>query len=276
MRQKLGVTLAVAVLALSGARETCKQFNGLRSLAGEWSGLWTTMLVYANVYAEGADGGRPAQSLIASTGDSRRDKSAPAAARGRRVRLRVVRQTPRERQGDPAESRVDLEAAAFGLAAESEALTEAATRAATVKVSRPRPRVAANAAEIADALAGAFHTDFDADSLRALAKSVELEMPRAPMSDELSRRERAGVERKLARAEHIGERSRSRSRFVYKMIEPARVGAEATRGGEAAIETWPAPAAGGGGPDGLDENEVFFTAPQSSSGLFNCEAQPRR
>ena len=267
MRQKLYVTLAVAVIALSGARETCKQFNGLRSLAGEWSGVWNTMLVYAGAYAEGVDS-RPARTLIASTNDSRRGESA-TAGRSRRTRARVVRQTPRaERDDETAELRIDLEALAFGFAAKPEAT-------ATGKVPQPRLRVNANADEIADALAGAFHSDFDAEMLKSLTAGREIEIPRSLMSEELIKRGREGVVRKTARAERVRAGSRGKYRFVFGLPEAPRVSAEAPREAEAAVETRPVPRAGGG-PEGVEEDEVLFVVPQSSSGLLNCEALPRR
>ncbi|MCA1615755.1 MAG: hypothetical protein LC800_16975 [Acidobacteria bacterium] len=264
MRQKLCVTLAVAVLALSEARETCKQFNGLRSLAAEWSGVWNTMLVYANVYAEGAQSRPAPKTLIASSHDPRRGgKDAVAGARRARTR---VRQTTRAERDGSAELSIDLEELARVFAAQP-----GTERAAADKASKPRPRAAADAAGIA----GAFHSHFDAESLRALAAGGKIEVRRL-MSGELLRRERAGVERELARGGWVGARGRAEDRFVIKLADLHGAGAEALRAAEAAAETWPA----GGvveGPEGFAENEVFFTAPQtSSSGLLNCDAQPRR
>jgi hypothetical protein len=70
--------------------------------------------------------------------------------------------------------------------------------------------------------------------------------------------------------------SRARYRFVFGPAELPRAGAEGAReGGEAAAETRPAPQAGGG-PEGFAEDEVLFVVPQSSSGLLNCDVQPRR
>ncbi len=274
MRQKFCVTLAVAVLTLSGARETYKQFNGLKSLAGEWSGAWNTMLVYAGAYADGAES-RPAPALIASAADSRRAESAaPVVARHRRAR--AVRPAPRAHGDEAAELSIDLEELAFAFGP-----TPEAKRAATGEVSKPRLRVAANAGELASALAGAFHSDFDAESLRRLATFKHIEIKRALMSDEPSKHRRARAERAAAaaRAASAGSLSRGRKRFVFKMAELPRVSAESLRAAEAAVdaavEARPVVEASGG-PVSVGEAGVFFVAPQTGSGLLNCDAQPRR
>jgi len=273
MRQKFCVTLAVAVLTLSGARETYKQFNGLRSLAGEWSGAWNTMLVYAGAYADGAES-RPGPALIASAADSRRDESAAPVlvARHRRARTRAVRPTPRA-NGDGAaeELSIDLEELAFAFEPKSEA-----KQAATGEVSKPRLRVAANAGELASALAGAFHSDFDAESLRRLATFKHIEIKRALMSDEPSKHRREQAKRAAAaRPARAGSLSRGKKRFVFRVAELPHVSAESLHAAEAAVEARPEVEAGGG-PVSLGEGGVFFIAPQSGSGVLNCDAQPRR
>lgn len=280
MRQKFRVALVVAVLALSGARETYKQFNGLKSLAGEWSGAWNTMLVYAGAYADGAEG-QSAPVLIASSADSRRAASprahAPVATRDRGARAKIVRQSPRaHRDETAAQWHIDLEESDFGFEAESDA---PAAPAAPNKVARPRLRVAAHAGELANALAGAFHSDFDAESLRKLAATGEAEIRRAARADEMTGRRSAVMERKAARVERIGAggSSRVKKRFVFRMAEqqPPRASAEVPHAVEAAVEVSPTVEAGGG-PVGLGEGGVFFIAPQSGSGVLNCEALPRR
>ena len=266
MRQKLYVTLAVAVLALSGARETCKQFNGLKSLAGEWSGVWNTMLVYASSYAEGA-AAETAPTLVASSASPCRGETPVVAARSRRKSPRV-RPSARAKRDGATELRIDLEEVAFWFAAKPEATTAAAD-----KVSKPRlQRATVNPVEMADALAGDFKSAFDAEALRSLLTGKGIEAPRAAALAELFERGRAVVARKAARAERGGERSRVRNRFVLTVPDPARASEEVQRAAEA-VEAWPAGDASGDAD--LGEVEVFFVAPQSS-GLLNCDVQPRR
>lgn len=266
MRQKLCVALAVAVLALSGARETCKQFNGLKSLAGEWSGVWNTMLVYASAYAEGA-AAETAPTLVASSAaPCGGGESAAAVARNRRKSQRV-RPAARAKRDGAAGLRIDLGEVAFGFAAKPEA-------DAADKVSQPRlQRATVNPVEMADALAGEFKSAFDAEALRSLLTDKGIEASRAAALSELFERERVGAARKAARAERGGERSRVRNRFVLRMPDPARVSEGLPRAAEAS-EAWPA--AGAGDDADLGEVEVFFVAPQPSSGLLNCDTQPRR
>lgn len=258
MRQKLYATLAVAVLTLSGARETCKHFNELKSLAGEWSGAWNTMLVYAGAYAEGLES-RPAPTMLAASHTvSCRGESAAAVARNRRAR---VRQTPAARRDAPADLRPESAKIACGPVAKPEAAH---------KILKSRLRAPVGAGEIA----AAFHTDFGAQSLRTLATGREIKILRAPLLDGRSKRERAVVEPKVAR---IGVRNFGNHRVIVRLPELPGVNPEALRAVEAAAEVWPASTASSSGPEGLGEDEVIFVAPQSSSsGLLNCDAQPRR
>jgi hypothetical protein len=276
MRQKFCVALAVVVLTLSGARETYKQFNGLRSLVGEWSGAWNTMLVYAGAYADGAEG-QSAPTLIASSTNSCRAAAAPApaATRDRGARAKIVRESPRAHRDETAEWHFDLEESDFEAEAES---TAPDAPAAPNKVAGPRLRVAANAGELASALTGAFHSDFDAESLRKLTATHEFELRRVARPDEVTERRRAVMGRKATRVEGIGAGGgRVKKHFVFRMAEPPppRASAEAPHGAEAAVEMSPT-AEAGGGPVGLGEGGVFFIAPQSGSGVLNCEALPRR
>ena len=188
-RQKFCVTLAVAVLALSGARETCKQLTAEVAGRRVVKRLEHDARLREHIRQRARRAGRSEDAPRLKRG--RGESAAAAVARVRRARARTG-QTPRARRGRVGGVRSISKS---GLRARGAAGSETGRDGPG---SKPRPRVAANAEEMANALADALHSDFDAESVRALARARRLKS--RAVSGELSKLWRAEVERKLTPA----------------------------------------------------------------------------
>lgn len=238
MRQKLCVALAVAALALSGAREATEQFRQLKSLAGGWAttNAWNSLLVYA---AGTFDGLAPqkASAHVASNSASCGDRKAAA---GRRA-VRSANRRP---------ARAAVEAAEPVIAELALSHAEGAVRRAEVEEFRVEVvHDAARAAMIVPRFAAA---DFETEVAREAGADAARPQPAPGMPQSFVR----DFLFKYRQVETIrGRAARGRSEKRRK--------ANAPRAAEADAE------------HDADAQETLFEAP-SDSGLLNCDDGPRR
>jgi hypothetical protein len=244
MKQKLVFTLAVAVMALSGAREASEQFHRLKSFAGELGG--TGFLGALVVFASGESGTipRPARALVASSASA-----GEGATRARRALTRA-----RARRAGAEVLKVETAATRFEVVDLAEA-----------------GGLAAGFAPLPEALR------LDA---RSLGPRAEAAAEHERIVWELEKLSRAEVFLKVARRSR-GE-GRERARVFFELPQPLRIGQEfeparekADRDHEADDERRKARDS----QDESDENDARFFAPAAagaSGSLLNCDTEPRR
>ncbi|HLL76139.1 MAG TPA: hypothetical protein VK421_12845 [Pyrinomonadaceae bacterium] len=238
MRQKLGVALAVAAFALSGARGASDQFRQLKSLAGDWANTnaWNSLLVYAAGTFDGLVPQRQT-ALVASNSAACGDAKATTARRAARPARKPVRVKVEEARPVIAEL----------------ALSHAEAAAGSSEVEEFRIEIGRDAGETTEALIPRFAaTVFETE----VARESGADAARVRLASEVSKLWGKEFVFQFTPAETPRGRAALRRSATRRKADERRV--EAT---DAELDA--------------DAIETLFEAP-SGTGLLNCDEEPRR